>query len=227
MPRQARRDAPGILKMITSQRAVQVTLAAIVSLLAGCGTTRGLTPVTDLAQRIEFDGFSILPPRPNGWFRLEQPPQVDPNMTVEAYFIKRVTEEVSSPTELHRLTAVVRTLNLRDVRIESPIDFLKGVAGGFSGKSFLDKCFGWDCVRYKSTNEDHSNPQHPGHVFVISKQGYVVFHPESSRLVINVEYRQYYARGVQPLSEEAMEREVDPFQESLQFTPVRPAAVRR
>ncbi len=210
-----------------SRKAVQAIFAAIVSLLVGCATTRGLTPVTDPAQRIEFDGFSILPPRGEGWFRLEQPPQVDPNMTVRAYFIKRVTEEVSSPSELHRLTAVVRTFNLGDVRHESPIEFLKGVAGGFSGKSFLDKCFGWDCVRYQSTSEDLRNPQFPGYVFVISKEGFVVLHPDSPTLVINVEFRQYYARGLQPLSAEALEREVEPFQMSLEFTAARPAAGRR
>ena len=224
MPRQARLNAPGIFNMTAAQRSVQVIFASIVSLLAACATTRGLTPVTDPAKRIEFNGFSILPPRGEGWFRLEPPPQVEPNLIAKVYFIKRLTEEATSPSELHRLTAVVRTLNLGDVRIENPIDLLKGMAGGFSGKSFLDKCFGGDCVRYQSTSKDLSNPQFPGYAFVISKQGFVVFHPESPTLAINVEYRQYYGRGVQRLSEEVLEREVEPFQESLEFTAARPAA---
>ena len=51
-------------------------------------------PITNPTQRVEFDGFSILPPRAKGWIRLEQPPQIGPNWTAKAYFIKRLKEEV-------------------------------------------------------------------------------------------------------------------------------------
>lgn len=201
-----------------------VLLISACAIAAGCAATApSLTPISDPTRRLEFDGFSILPPRGGGWVRVEPPLQVDPNLTAKAYFIKRLTEGVTSPSELHRLTAVVRTLNVGDVKIENPIDFLESVAMGFSGKSFLDKCLGRDCVRYQSTSE-HRNPQFPGFVFIISKHGFVVLHPASPTLVINVEYRQYYARGLQPLSAEALEREVEPFHKSLEITATRRVA---
>jgi hypothetical protein len=53
---------------------------------------------------------------------------------------------------------------------------------------------------------------------VIHKRGFVVFHPDSMRLLVNLEYRQYYGRGVQPLTMDALEHEVEPFQQSLTFT---------
>ena len=153
---------------------------------------------------------------------LEPPLQVDPNVTAKAYFLKRLTEGVTSPSELHRLTAVVRTLNVGDVKIEYPTRFLESIGRGFSGSSFLDKCLERDCVRYQSTSEDRDNPQFPGSVFVISKQGFVVLHRHSSTLVINVEYRQYYALGVQPLSAEALEKRLSHFKRAWSLAPPDP-----
>jgi tetratricopeptide (TPR) repeat protein len=191
--------------------------ACIISAVCDAGPDLKPRPITNPTQRVEFDGFSILPPRAKGWIRLEQPPQSGPNWTVKSYFIKRLKEEVKSPSDLHRLTAVVRTFNAEGLKIENPIDFLKEIAGGFSRESFLDKCLGRDCVRYQST-EAQENPRFPGSVFLINKRGSVILHPDSPTLVINVEYRQYYARGAHPLSAEALETEVEPFQKSLEFT---------
>ena len=212
-----------LVDIVVRPRRVILLLLACAIAVGGAATAPSLTPISDPTRRLEFEGFSILPPKGGGWVRVEPPPQTDPKGTVKAYFIKRLTEGVTSPSELHRLTAVVRTLDVGDVKIENPTDFLDSIARGFLGKSFLDKCLGRDCVRYQSTTEDR-NPQFPGFLFVISKQGFVVLHPASPTLVINVEYRQYYARGVQPLSAEALETEVEPFQKSLEFTAARPVA---
>ena len=205
------------------QVSLQLFSACVIA--AGCAAAGpGPKLIADPTQRIEFDSFSILPPRGEGWVVLDPPPQADPKLTVKAYFVKRLTEGAMSPSQLHRLTAVVRTLDVGDLRIESRTHLLQSIARGFSGESVLDTCFGWECVRYQSTSEDRSNPQFPGLVFVISQHGFVVLHPDSPTLAINVEYRQYHARGVKPLSAEALEREVEPFQGSLEFTAMRPAA---
>lgn len=199
-----------------------VLLISACAITAGCAATApSLTPISDSTGRVAFDGFSILPPRGEGWVRIEPPPQADPSLTwtAKAYFIKRLTEGVTPPSELHRLTAVVRTTNLGNVKSESRINILKGIAGGISGQSLVDKCFGWDCARYQSTVDQNSR-RFPGYVFVLSKQGFIVLHPDSPTFAINVEYRQYYARGVQPLSAEALETEVEPFQKSLELTPL-------
>jgi tetratricopeptide (TPR) repeat protein len=218
-------------------RTLQVVLfLSICAIVAGCNATKpDLTPISDPTQRLEFEGFSILPPRAKGWNRLiwmeQQQPKAVPNVpvralfAVRAYFIKRLSEEATSPSGLHRLTAVVRTFNVEDLKVESHIGFLKEMAEGFSGETFLDKFFGRDCFRYQSTSEVQ-NPKFPNSVFVISKHGFVLPQPTSSTLFIMVEYRQYYAQGVQPLSAEALKREVEPFQNSLEFSstpPITPA----
>lgn len=196
-------------------------LLFLAGIVVGCAVAPRLTPITDPTQRLQFQGFSILPPTGKGWFKVEPPPQVNPSLTAKAYFIKRLTEGVTPPSELHRVTAVVRTLSLGDVKFENRTELLQHLAREFSEKSFLDKCLGWDCARYEFTSEDPSHPQFPGFVFVIRAQGFVVLHPDSPRFVINLEYRQYYARGQQPLSAEALETEVEPFQKSLFLTPLR------
>jgi len=199
-----------------------LVLAATFAFLAACAATPRLTPVADPTQRLEFEGFSILPPQTKGWLIMEPPPQADTNLTARVYFLKRLTEEGAlSPSELHRLTAVVRTFNVGAAKTDAPTEILKSIGREFSGETSLDKCSGRDCLRYQSTTEDRSNPQYPGHVFVLSKTGYVVLHPDSAALAINVEYRQYHSRDVKPLSQAALEAEVESFQKSLRFTAVR------
>lgn len=199
-------------------------LATAGLIVAACAGGPKLIPIGDSTQRVEFDGFSILPPEGNGWLMLESPPKTVPGLTTKAYFIKRLTEEVTWPSKLHRLTAVIRTISYGDVKFESRAELLRHLAGEFSGqsgKTYLDKCLARDCVRYESTRGGLSNPHFPGFVFVISKQGFLVLHPDSPNLVINLEYRQYYAQGKQPISVEALETEVEPFQQSLEFRPLR------
>ena len=206
-----------------------VLFLSVCAIVAGCSATApDLTPISDPTQRFEFEGFSILPPRAKGWNRLigmeQRGPKTVPNVpvralyAVRAYFIKSLSEETTSPSDLHRLTAVVRTLNVDDLKVEDSVGFLKEMADGFSGETFLDKCFEQDCMRYQSTSEVQ-NPKFPNSVFVISKHGLVATHPTFSKLFINLEFRQYYRQGVQPLSAGALEKEVEPFQNSLVFTP--------
>ena len=184
--------------------------------------TPRLVPVADPTQRLEFEGFSILPPQTKGWVLVEPPIQVEPNLTARVYFIKSLTGEgASSGSELHRLTAVVRTFNVEAAKTGTPTEILKSMGTGMSGEVALGKCFGRDCLRYQSTTELRDNPTYPGRVFLLNKTGYFVLHPESTAFVINVEYRQYHSRGAKPLSQAALEAEVEPFQTSLQFTAVR------
>ncbi len=154
---------------------------------------------------------------------LEPPPKTVPGLTAKAYFIKRLTEGVAPPSERHRLTAEIRTISLGDVKFENRAELLRHLAGELSlhsGKTYLDKCLARDCAKYEYTRE-HRNYNFPGFVFVINALGFVVLHPDSPKLIINLEYRQYYARGRQPLSVEALETEVEPFQESLELRPLR------
>jgi hypothetical protein len=201
---------------------------SVSAIFTGCNATGAdPKPISEPTQRLEFKGFSILPPRATGWIRPDRMEQQKPemlpntNVFVNAYFIKWLSKPATSPSDLHRITAVVRTIKVDVLKVEDSVGFLKGMADGFSGETFLDKCFGQDCFRYQSTSE-HQNPKFPNSVFLISKHGFVVSHPTSSTLFIMMEYRQYYAKGVRPLSAEALEREVEPFQNSLEFAHITP-----
>jgi hypothetical protein len=173
---------------------------------------------------MEFDGFSIVPPAAEGWMAMKPVPQVTNTLgiTARASFIK-ILAKPSPPSRLHRLTAVVRTAYLTDVNARNDRESLRAIASGFSGRSRLDKCLVVDCARYESMMDDPANPSYPGHVFIIDKHGFVLFHPDSPGFMINVEYRQYYGRDAQALTPDALEREVEPFQRSLTFTALRSA----
>jgi tetratricopeptide (TPR) repeat protein len=190
---------------------------------AGCdsSSTRAKA-ISDQGQRLEFDGFTILPPKERGWVRLDPPPRANPHLIARVYFVKTLTKEGAPRSELHRLTAVVRTGDVVAWKVEKRGELLETIARSWSG-SCVGKCLQWDCVQYGSTTADPDDPR-----FVIDVKGFIVQHPDSPALTVNVEYRQYHGRDVQPLSAEVLEREVEPFHKSLELTPrhvqVRPPA---
>ena len=195
----------------------RLALLAVVALIAvACAGGPRLSPISDPSQRLKFDGFSILPPRGSGWLMVEPPPKTGSSAIAKAYFIKRQPEGRMPPSKKHRLTAVIRTISLGDVKFENRAELLRHVAGelsGHSGKVYLDKCLALDCAKYEFTSEHRDN--------VINALGFVVLHPDFPKLIVNLEYRQYYAQGIQPIPVEALEYQVEPFQQSLEFRPLR------
>jgi len=146
-----------------------VSFLSVYTIGAGCNETApDVIPISDPTRRIEFEGFSILPPRAEGWDRLnskelnqrkviENAP-VRALITIRAYFIKWLSGKPPSSSRLHRLTAVVRTVKVDDLKVDDSVSLLQGMANEFSGETFLDKCFEQDCFRYQSTIE-HQNPK--------------------------------------------------------------------
>lgn len=66
--------------------------------------------------------------------------------------------------------------------------------------------------------DEQVNPNMPGFVFTVSTKGFRVLHPDSPTFIIDLQYSQLYLRGQQPLS---LESELEPFFNSLMFTPLR------
>lgn len=179
----------------------------------GCAAGPTLTPVTDPTQRLQFQGFFILPPRGEGWFIGQQGAN-------QIAFAK-------GPAS-NSVIASVRTMSLGGVKFESRTELLQSLARTWGKgkidprhrlldlKVSLDKCLGWDCMRYEITAEDRAVPQFPGSVFVMPLRGFLFLHPDSPTYVIILEYSQRYLQGQEPLSIKA---EVEPFLKSLIFTP--------
>lgn len=194
----------------------------------GCAAGPTLTPVTDPTQRLQFQGFSILPPRGENW-EMDTSPQIYQGWTQTVIFYKRLSERIERPEDAHTIFASVRTRSLGTVRFENRTELFQYLARTWGkgkidprhrlldSKVILDRCMGFDCVRYGFKAEDRGVPQFPGSVFVTDIHGFLFYHPELPSYLIDVAHSRRYLQGGQPFP---VETELQPFIMSLVFTPM-------
>jgi hypothetical protein len=186
-----------------------------------------LTPAINPTERMEFYGFSILPPRGKKWFFATNVPAQfgEKHGTWSVIFFKKVGK-------LRSIYAAVWVADLgdpTDPTAKSRTESLQSLASDFleetkrdprfkplDTKASLDKCLGYDCVRFKVVAEDHSPRDVPGSILILTREGFIVPHPHSPAFFIWVEYSQRFPPGKKPFPVEA---ELEPFLASLEFTP--------
>lgn len=190
--------------------------------VAGCAGGPQLIPVTDPTQRLEFEGFSILPPQGDNWFIA--PPalrkQQGPGMI--ASFGKLTTP----PSKTHTVVATVRG-GRAPFSAGSRAELLRKFAQGYSEQTNRnrpvsvnispDRTLAPDCVRYDVKVEDRGVPGYPGSVYIMDMHGFVCLHPDLPDAVIDIQYSQRRLQEDPPL---ALEAEGEPFVKSLLFTRV-------
>lgn len=216
--------------MRTPRILILVFLAAIVAVSCTVGPT--LTPIIDPMQRLQFRGFSILPPRGDNWFMDASPinPCV-PDWTCDVVFVKYLKVPATRPAEFKSVVVSARTRSLGDVKFESRTELLQQLARELlehygrepqsrflKSKASLEKCLGWNCVRYEATVEDYSSRFFPGSVFIVNLLGFLYLHPDSTASIVALEHSQRYLKGEMP---PRLEAEVEPFLKSLVFGPLR------
>lgn len=205
----------------------RTSLLAFVVLLGvfhlSCALAPIPTPVTDPMQSLQLQGFSILPPRGTNWFIQQQG-------TRDVVFAKKLRERIEQPEDSHSILASARVTNLGDLKFRNSTELLQSLAQTWAkgkidarhklieSKVFVDKCQGWDCMKYEFAAEDRGVPQFPGSVFVMTIHGLLFIHPDFPNLTITLEYSQRFLQGQQPLT---IEGEIEPFLKSLVFVPLK------
>ena len=185
------------------------------------------TLVTNPTERMEFHGFSILPPRGEKWFLVDLPAPLAPPWKRTVMFFKVVGKlhsvyaavDTADFPDVAAMTSTGRTAILQELRSEILEEFNPRFKP-LDVKASLDKCLGYDCLRYKKVAEDHSPRDVPGYVLILTQEGFVVPHPHSPTFFIWVwvQYSQRFPPGQKPFPIEA---ELEPFLTSLAFTPPR------
>jgi len=208
------------------KRARMAVLAVLVAaVLMGQARRPRATAITNPTERLEFHGFSILPPKGERWFIVEPQTAPVPPWKWTVVFFKVVSK-------IHSIHAWVMTTDLRyvaDVTSKSRIVLLQDLASAgleyddprfkpIDVKTSLDECLGYDCVTYKQVVEVHSPRDFSGSVLIMTRQGFIVPHPYSPTSYVWFEYSQRFPRGQKPFPIEA---ELEPFLTSLAFTPPR------
>ena len=175
----------------------------------------------------EFDGFSILPPKGDGWTMDTSSKRVG----IPVAFAKTL----DNAPAVHQVFAMV---SVRDVELRSASreDLVRNLTEHllrewgpprYSIVSFQaseDTWLGADCVRYSVTAEDRGVPVLPGTPFTFSVRGFRCVHPHllllQPRRVLDVVYSQRFLQGHWIA---ALDSEVEPFLDSLVFTTMDPS----
>lgn len=176
----------------------------------GCAVGPALTPIADLRQRFDSQGFSVLPPRGENWYVMWQEFRGSPVIVFHKVLRERIIKQG------HTIAAAVHSVKYEDILAEQeptsprfrPLEY----------KISLDNYLGWDCVKYSFTAEDYGVPHFPGTVFILSGEGFFFLHPHHPTIVIHIVSSQRFIRGERPIK---IESEVQPFLKSLLFTSIR------
>jgi len=191
--------------------------------VVGCAGGPQLIPVTDPTQRLEFEGFSVLPPRGEHWFMAPPALRKQQGPDVIVSFLKLATP----PSITHTVAAVVRGGRILHISAGSRAELIQKLAQDYSDKFSqtgrnrpvsvnisLDRTLAPDCVRYDVTLEDRGVPLYPGSIFILDQHGFLCLHPDLSDAAIDIQYSQRRLQEDPPLS---LEAEGEPFVKSLMF----------
>lgn len=200
-------------------RRVQTWILFLAAVGVGGAVSAGPVPVTDSTQRFVFEVFSVLPPKGEDWFVLEQ--------AANRIRFAKLSRETASRGDTAFASADGLILN---VRFQSPAEFLEFVEkspiqervlqrwrplrSGFK----LDSSLGPTCVQYEGVFEDAAVPQFPGSVFIINTRGFDCLHPHRPGVVVRITYGTRFLQGSQP---PPIKAEVEPVLKSLVFTPIK------
>ena len=182
-------------------RMITAMLVALLVPLSSCvqDVNSQLTPVTDPTKPLEFQGFSIRPPMGENWFIAEK----SPTKVVFGKKTQTKTHTVLAGVDITSLPEGSPLDGLAPVTIETRKAILAGLARALENeardsprhtslqiKVFLDDYLGSDCLGQEVTVEDHSVPEFPDSVFIMTGRTFHCLHPESPQFYIHLYYNQ-------------------------------------
>jgi len=185
------------------------TLGVIAHVNAGLTTVLGAepsTPVTGGEGRLRFPGYSIQPPRGEGWIRAGSIP---PGVPAHALFYKQTSRQghtivlkaggqaVDPPpgtgpgTPAERLSRFVGAMELVvDSRRFEPISLTSSV----------DDSLGFECRRFDQVVVDRGVPDANGAAYPFENHGFVCAHPDFPDYLVSIDYSQRTPPGVEPIA---------------------------
>ena len=199
-----------------------IMLAAIT--VTGCATQP--RPVTDSTTRLQFVGFSVLPPQGNNWYLTRES-----RYTVG--FGKVDLNKYQSATEItHSFLAVSYSdMVAVGVKIDTPERLLKfsevllrekNDTGRFRPlKLELNpyRTQETDCVQYDQVVEERDNPRFAGSILTITANGFLCRNTYSPDWFVSAYYTERYIPEKKVDSGKSFERESQIFLKKIVFTP--------
>lgn len=217
--RNGRSKAEPVMRWKTPTSSWLVSIFAVCLFAGGCASLSG---------RLDFHGFSVVPPEGGGWTAdawsergvpvsfSKGPPAPSRPRTIVAM----VTETyLALPTQdrtqvMQRLVESVEREQWGEARFKR-----------IALETSEDRSLGADCIRYVATSEERGVPGQPvGSVFILEVRGLRCAHPSDPHLAVDISYSQRFPRGLR--WDPAFDVEAEPFLRSLTFAPL-PVSERR
>ena len=172
------------------------------------------TPVTDPDKLYLMDGYSITPPRGQGWFEMKRDREY-------VYFGKRLSSPTQSMIAVAMSATVIDAIEnvdaFRDYVVrqftEKPADWRSKI---LIAEAAVDPAAGPFCVRYQMRTEDRGAANAGGRALLAETNGVSCLHPERKTLAIDVSYTE---RGLPAETGTALRNEGEQFVRGLKFLP--------
>jgi hypothetical protein len=186
------------------------------------GLPRPATPVTNPAERIRLDGFSIAPPPGADWYLSSEArgprdvvfyKKVDGAPASHTLYVRAVGAELRTPVTN---AAALRGVLVRDFERERR-DATRTMP--MRSRAVVDTSLGRECVRSETTYEERDNPGLGG-VLVLVQSSLVCLHPSAPQRVIILVLSERYAQGQASRVDAVLRQEVETFFRSVEFTPL-------
>ncbi len=193
----------------------------------------GLAGDPDPNARIEFSGFSVLPPQGAHWVETMHAPSTGTWQTGIIFW--KITPQTRPESVLHTVFALVRSTPVPAAvrqQLRTPEDrqaFMRQVMNttmekdrlAMTGrhrpvfqKAYLDRSLGYDCFKYDLVDEDRGVAGFEDQAFTVDLHAYTCLDPALS-LVVQTMYSQRTPPGERPID---LGREGEDFLMSLLFS---------
>lgn len=196
-------------------------------LISGCATQLLVgQAISNPAERMEFDGISVLPPQGEDWV-------IGMSPIHEVIFKKLFSGSPGSAKVNSYLLGVMRH-NVYERELKSPQDLIyyanlkmKGTEARFQDNTFnvvIDETrsnfMGTDCINFNFTTKESNNLNFPGEALVLTGHGFYCRHPSSSKVIIEAFCTERYPEDGGSLLSETIKGECTAFLHDVQFKPL-------
>lgn len=194
-------------------------------LIAGCASQISMRPLTDSMERYQGYGFTVMPPRGNGWYIAEHPYQVaftrgaspkdssaspDPRHT---YYLGVFVFEAKSGDKLDTSDDLAQIIAENMNGDNSNFKILESQTAPYSRKNAV-------CTRYRYVAKQRNHPQLPEVILLMTSGGFFCRHPYSQRLIINGVYSERRPSERQSVLDESLMKEAEDFFQTVDFSPI-------
>ena len=190
----------------------------------GCASTPPIVPVTEPDQRLQFNGFSVLPPEGERWHRVGRKGQ-DTTRFSQTVFVKKSSWTLPSRNTYLAKAAVLDAGERQFTTTQGLLSHVQTMGlfqegprqQNMQAEFTIDDTLAPLCVRFDLNAEDSRVGGYPGPVYLLDAHGLFCVHPDAPDMLVMIDHSRRTKQGDTPVAAQA---EGERFLSSLRFSPI-------